>query len=145
MRVAPSPDEVGVITLTRTNRPVALTAVSVTSAVLPRTWATVVKLLPSVDTCRSKSWVSQPLNSPPAPAWRMVRWLRCIDEPRSTCRNLVASVLQNLSLVPPDTEPLTALSGVSVLLHGVDPVAGRFSARFPPGGGWLPLPYASNS
>src|SRR5207248_9883767 len=121
-----------------TNRPVALTAVSVTSAVLPRTCATVVKVVPSVETCRSKSWVSQPLNSPPAPAWRMVTWLRCIDEPRSTRRNLVASSEQNLSPVPPETLPLTALSGVSVLPHGADPVAGRFNARLPPGGGWLP-------
>ena len=89
--------------------------------------------------------VSHSVSSPPAPACRIVTCVSFFDEPRSTCRNAGESSEQNLSLVPPDTEPLTALSGVSVLLHGVDPVAGRFSARFPPGGGWLPLPYASNS
>ena len=61
--------------------------------------------------------------------------LSLMDEPRSTWRNLVAASEQNLSLLPPDTDPLTALSGVSVLLHGAEPVAGRFSARLPPGGG----------
>src|SRR5690348_12364861 len=127
-------------TLSRTNRPVTLTAVSVTSAVLPRTCATVLKFVPSVETCRSKSCVSHPLNSPPAPACRIVTWLRCIDEPRSTWRNLVAASEQNLSPLPPETDPLTALSGVSVELHGADPVAGLFSARLPPGGGDEPLP-----
>src|SRR5437764_56859 len=125
-------------TLSRTNRPVTLTGVSVTSAVLPRTCATVVKVVPSVETCRSKSCVSQPLNSPPAPACRIVTWLRCIDEPRSTWRNLVAALEQHLSLLPPETEPLTALAGVSLLLHGVEPVAGLFSARLPEGGGVAP-------
>ena len=36
----------------------------------------------------------------------------------------------HLSLFPPDTDPLTALAGVSLLLHGVEPVAGRLTARF---------------
>src|SRR5436305_1585443 len=65
-------------------------------------------------------------------------------EPRSTCRNLLASSEQNLSELPPDTEPLTALSGVSFALHDREPVAGRFNARFPGGGGgggWLPSSY----
>src|SRR5438270_198465 len=124
------------MTLTRTNRTVVLTAVSVTSLVLPRTWATVVKLVPSVDTCRSKSLVSHSVSSPPAPACRRVMWDRCIDEPRSTCRNEGEADEQHLSLVPPDTEPLTALSAVSFALHVAPPeVAGRFSARFPDGGG----------
>src|SRR5947208_2747970 len=56
-------------------------------------------------------------------------------EPRSTWRKADPSSEQNLSLVPPDTDPLTALSGVSLALQVGEPVAGRFSARFPDGGG----------
>src|SRR5579859_4615721 len=124
----------------RTYRPLVLTVLVVTSAVLPRTVATVVKLVPSLDTCRSKSSVSQHVHSLPAPACRIVMLWMVIVEPRSTWRNLVASSEQNLSLVPPLTLPLTALSGVSELLQGVDPVAGLFSARLPGGGGGVPLP-----
>ena len=130
--------------MSRTYRPLVLTVFVVTSAVFPRIWAIVVKLTPSVDTRRSKSWVSQPANSPPAPACRMVIEWMVLVEPRSTWRNLVASSEHHLSLVPPVTLPLTALSGVSVLLHAVEPVAGRFSARLLPGGGVVP-PYTSSS
>src|SRR2546430_17027863 len=56
-------------------------------------------------------------------------------EPRSICRNFVAAEEQNLSLLPPDTLPLTAFAGPSLLLQGAEPVAGRFNARLPPGGG----------
>src|SRR5436309_1553722 len=128
----------------RTNRPLVLNVLVVTSAVLLRTVATVMKFTPSLDTWRSKSWVSQPANSPPAPACRIVMVWIVMVEPRSTWRSLVAASEQNLSLVPPDTLPLTALSGVSVLLHGADPVAGLFSARLLPGGGDDP-PYTSSS
>src|SRR3989440_5824069 len=128
------------MTLSRTYRPLVLTVFVVTSAVFPRIWAIVVKLTPSVDTRRSKSWVSQPANSPPAPACRMVIEWMVLVEPRSTWRNLVASSEHHLSLVPPVTLPLTALSGVSVLLHAVEPVAGRFNARLLDGGGGGPPP-----
>ena len=53
MRACVSVVWVGVITLSRTNRPDADTWVVVTFAVLPRTCPTVVKVLPSLDTCRS--------------------------------------------------------------------------------------------
>src|SRR4051794_29386605 len=51
------------------------------------------------------------------------------DEPRSTVRASGVALEHHLSLLPPDTEPLTALAAISLLLHGVEPVAGRFSAR----------------
>ena len=105
-----------------------------TLAVLPRTWATVVQVVPSAETCRSKSRVFHDVLSPPAPAWRRVTDLTAVAAPRSTCRYFVAAVEQNLSLVPPETLPLTALAGPSLALQAADPVAGRFSARFGDGG-----------
>ena len=65
---------VGVMTLSRTKRPVTGddSGTFVTSAVLPRICATVVKLVPSVDTWMSASFVSQLASSPPAPALRRV-------------------------------------------------------------------------
>src|SRR2546430_1398502 len=110
------------ITFSRTNRAVAVKELSVTSAVLLRTCATVVKVEPSVETWMSKSCVSHELDSPPAPACRTVTWARSCADPRSTWRNLVPVTSEHhLSPVPPDTEPLTALSGVSPLLHDVEP------------------------
>src|SRR5215813_5007389 len=101
------------------------------------------KLVPSLDTWRSKSRVSQPLVSPPAPAWRSTIDESGVTAPRSTWRKSGEAPEHHLSLVPPDTLPLTALSGVSVLLHGVEPVAGRFNARLVPP---PPLPaYTSSS
>src|SRR5919204_526558 len=130
MRVAASPFWVGVMTFSRMNRPDVLTGWVDTSAVLPRACTTVVKLVPSLDTWMSKSRVSQAEVSPPAPACRTMNCDSDCTEPRSTWRNLVAASEQNLSLVPPDTLPLTALSGVSLELHGAEPVAGRLSAMF---------------
>src|SRR5438270_384270 len=105
------------MTLSRTYRPLVLTVFVVTSAVFPRIWAIVVKLTPSVDTRRSKSWVSQAALSPPAPAGRRTIEQRGVIAPRSTWRNSGEATEHHLSLLPPDTLPLTALSGVSVLAH----------------------------
>src|SRR6266540_2077187 len=79
----------------------------------------------------SKSRVFQDVLSPPAPAWRTVNdWIARV-EPRSTCRNLVPETSEHhLSLLPPETLPLNAFSGPSLELHGVEPVAGWFSATF---------------
>src|ERR1700754_1965639 len=86
----------------------------VVSAVLPRTEATVVQVVPSVLSWTSKSRVSQPACSPPAPAWRSTTlptvWLDC----RSTRRNLFAPSAHHLSALPPVQLPLTALAGASV-------------------------------
>src|SRR5207247_2212765 len=108
--------------------------------VLPRTWTTVVYEVPSADTWMSKSRVLYPELSPPASACRTVNDVNGTDEPRSTCRNLVSAAEHHLSLLPPETLPLTAFSGPSLPLHGVEPVAGRLRARFPPGGGGGGLP-----
>src|SRR2546421_736923 len=136
MRAAGSVLDVGVMTLSRMNRPLVLTAWFVTDAVFPRAWTTVVKFVPSLETWMSKSLVFQVVDSLPAPACRTVNFAMFCTDPRSTWRNLVPVTSEHhLSPVPPDTEPLTALSGVSPLLHDVEPVAGRFSARLPLGGG----------
>ena len=50
-------------------------------------------------------------------------------DPRSTCSQRSATLVQNLSDRPPETEPLTAFSGPSVVAQGVLLVAGRLSAR----------------
>src|SRR6266536_5272414 len=132
------------MTLSRTNRPLVLTALVVTFAVLPRTWATVMKFVPSLETWRSKSRVLNEVPSPPAPAWRSTIDDSAVTAPRSTWRNSVAAPEHHLSLLPPDTLPLTALSGVSLLLHGVEPVAGLFSARLSLGGGGGVLPLSKD-
>src|SRR2546421_9454240 len=72
MRAAPSVLCCGVMTLSRTNLPLAAIAWLVTLAVLPRTCTTVVKLVPSAETWMSKSRVFQVVLSPPAPACRTV-------------------------------------------------------------------------
>src|SRR6266536_1706537 len=146
MRAAALPSDVGVMMFSRTNRP--FTGVDmltvVTAAVLPRIWDTVVNVVPSVDTWMSASLVFQVGDSPPASALRSVNDVIDIVEPRSTRRNLlVATSVQNLSELPPDTLPLNALSGPSLVLHAVEPVAGLPRATFvgpPP-----PLPYTSTS
>lgn len=68
-------------------------------------------------------------DSPPAPACRTVKLVIDAVAPRSTWRYLVLAVEHHLSLLPPETLPLTAFSGPSVAAHGADPVAGQFSAR----------------
>src|SRR2546429_135471 len=137
MRAWPSVPWSGVSALSRTYRPLVLTLWLVTAAVLPRTWTGVVKVTPSLDTWMSKSRVLNDGSSPPAWACRTVNVWIAIDEPRSTVRILVGSPEHHLSLLPPETLPLNAFSGPSVLAHGVEPVAGRFSARLvgvpPPG------------
>src|SRR2546430_4211672 len=120
---------VGVSTLSRTNRPLVLALWFVTAAVLPRACTTVVKVVPSLDTCRSKSRVLNVALSPPACACRTVKELIAIVEPRSTVRILGVALEHHLSLLPPETLPLNAFAGPSLALHGVDPVAGLFSAR----------------
>src|SRR6266508_4435709 len=143
MRAALPPFCSGVMTTRRMNRPLVFTAWSLTLAVFPRTCATVLNVVPLADTCRSKSRVFIPAPSPPAPAWRTVNLLNATVEPRSTVSVLFPATCEHhLSLLPPDTEPLTAFSGPSLLLHGVEPVAGRFNARlFPVGGGVVPVSY----
>src|SRR2546430_14003377 len=125
MRAAVSVVCVGVRMFSLTNRPLAAWLTVVTSAVLPRIWLTVVKFVPSLDTWMSASLVFQSAVSPPAWALRMMNDWIDIVEPRSTWRNFVAAPEQNLSELPPETLPLNALSGVSLELHAVDPVAGR--------------------
>src|SRR6266508_1942082 len=123
------------MTTRRMNRPLVLTGWSVIAAVLPRTWTTVVKLVPLLDTWMSKSRVFWSAPSPPASAWRTVNLVIATWAPRSTVRILLPPTAEHhLSLLPPKTLPLTAFSGPSSELHGVEPVAGRFSARFPLGG-----------
>src|SRR5215207_4754237 len=123
---------VGVMTVSRRWRALtgAVSACSETFAVFPRTWVTVVQVVPSFDTWRSKSRVLNAALSPPAPAWRTVSDRSVCAVPRSTRRNLVAASEQNLSELPPETLPLTALAGASLALHGAEPVAALFRARF---------------
>src|SRR5436189_2514633 len=130
MRAAVSVVWVGVMTFSRTNRPVVLTGCVVTFAVLPVTCTTGLKLLPSAETSRSKSRVLNDVLSPPAPACRTVNEPSATLEPRSTWRNLTPDASEHhLSLLPPDTLPLNAFSGPSLALHGVEPVAGLLRAR----------------
>src|SRR5439155_16767291 len=111
---------------------------SVMAAVLPRAWTTVVKVVPLSDTWMSKSRVFWSAPSPPASAWRTVNLVIATRAPRSTVRILLpAAEEHHLSLLPPKTVPLTAFSGPSSALHGVEPVAGLFKARFPFGGSGL--------
>src|SRR5438874_1749446 len=146
MRAAVSVVFVGVMTFSRTNRPVTGedSGTFVTSAVLPRICATVVKFVPSVETWMSASFVSQVADSPPAPALRRVKDLMENDWPRSTWRNLLVPSEHHLSLFPPETLPLNAFAGPSLALHIESAVAGLFSATLvgpvPP-----PLPYTSSS
>src|SRR3954451_23493412 len=117
MRAAGSPFRVGASTFSRTYRPVAVTGWVDTSAVLPRAWTTVVQVVPSPDTARSKSRVFQPASSPPAPAWRTTNDLIWYPAPRSTRSDGAEPSEHHLSVVPPDTEPLTAFSGPSPAAH----------------------------
>src|SRR5213076_3071379 len=130
MRAAVSVVLVGVMTFSRTNRPVTGedSGAFVTSAVLPRICATVVKFVPSADTWMSASLVSQVDVSPPAPALRTVNDLMENDWPRSTWRNLFVPSEHHLSLLPPETLPLNAFAGPSLELHCESAVAGLFNA-----------------
>src|SRR5205823_13497739 len=103
----------------------------VTLAVLAVTVTTVVKFVPSVLTWRLYARVSHPACSPPAPAWSMPIWFTECTPPRSTCQNWVptAPSEHHLSDRPPVMLPLTALSGVSVVLQELSAVAGCRSAR----------------
>src|SRR4051812_20898116 len=102
-------------------RPLAVTGWLVTLAVLPVTVTAVVQLAASFDTWMVKSRVLKVVLSPPAPACRTVNdWIAFV-EPRSTCRNFVAAVEHHLSLLPPETLPLTAFSGPSVVAHAAEP------------------------
>src|SRR5436309_15980851 len=133
------------MTFNRTYRPVTGddSGTVVTSAVLPRTCASVVKLVPSPDTWMSASRVSHTAFSPPAPALRTVNDLMLNDWPRSTRRNLVDPREHHLSLRPPETLPLNAFAGPSFALHCESAVADLFNATLvgPP----VPPPYTSSS
>ena len=114
----------------------------VTLAVLPVTVTTVVQLVPLLETWSVKSRVFHDVLSPPAPAWRSVKDWIGYAVPRSTCQNFVEPSEHYLSLLPPDTLPLTAFSGPSLALHDESAVAALLRATFvvaPPG------PYTSNS
>src|SRR5215475_12427102 len=105
MRAAPSVVLVGVMTLSLAYRAATGDGRStvVTSAVLPRTCATVVHVVPSVETSRSASFVSHDGFSPPAPALRSVNERTWYVWPRSTCSQRFALPEHHLSLVPPET------------------------------------------
>src|SRR5262245_35951567 len=128
MRAALSVVWVGTSTLRRTNRADIDTGWFVTPAVLPRIEATVVQVVPFNDTCRSKSRVFQDAVSPPAEACLTTMDETENDDPRSTCQNFVVPSEHHLSVVPPDTLPLTALAGPSLALHDESAVAGLFNA-----------------
>ena len=68
--------------------------------------------------------------SPPAPAWRTTNRPTDIDDPRSTCHHFVASSAHHLSVLPPETLPLTALAGPSLALQDESAVAVLPSATF---------------
>ena len=145
MRAAGSPVLVGVSTRSRTYRPVPVTGWLVTLAVLAVTLAAVVQVVPLVLTSMAKSRVFKVAASPPAPAWRMVTAVTSCDAPRSTCSHRSATLLHHRSVRPPVTVPLTALAGPSSAVHGVDEVAGLFSARLTGGGGVPGVPLTSSS
>src|SRR5690349_15733421 len=118
MRAAGLPLLVGVSTISRTKRaPVPANVWVVVLAVLPRTCATVAKVVPSVDTCTSKSRVFHPVFSPPAPAWETTTRPTVTADCRSTRHDFVLPSEHHLSAAPPDTLPLTAFSGPSLGAH----------------------------
>src|SRR5687767_13527133 len=126
MRMAPLPAWVGAATLRRTAEPgrAGERLWVVTPAVLPATVATV-----APSTWRVKSRVLKPALSPPAAAWRTTIWSTAKVPPRSTSRKRGAELEQNLSLLPPEALPFTALAGPSPALQAGLPLAGRFRAR----------------
>src|SRR5687768_15648114 len=86
-----------------------------------------------------KAPVFQPVVSPPRPACLRTNALTVWPLPRSTCRYRGAVLEQNWLLLA--RLQSTAFAGVSVVPHAVEPVAGRFRARFGPSaggaGGWV--------
>src|SRR5689334_4523138 len=78
----------------------------------------------------SKAPVFQPVFSPPRPACFTTNEETFCAEPRSTCRNFVAADEHHLLATP--RTPSNALSGVSLALHEVEPVAGLPAARLVP-------------
>jgi hypothetical protein len=79
-----------------------------------------------------KARVFHVADSPPAPAWRTVKPVTLCVAARSTCRKRGLAAVQNLSLLPPLTVPLTALDGASFVLHAALPLAALFRAMLPP-------------
>src|SRR4029453_2908369 len=114
MRAAELPSWAGVMTLSRTYRPLAVTGWFDTAAVLPRACTTVVHVFPSAETWRSKSLVFHCGLSPPAWACRTVNDVITRVEPRSTRSHRLLPSEHHLSALPPPTEPLTALAGPSL-------------------------------
>ena len=104
----------------------------VTLALLVLTVATVVHVAPSVEVCSVKALVFHAVASPPAPACLITKLRTVRDDPRSTRSHFEDASEQNLSVVPPETLPLTAFAALSLALHTIDPVAGRLSARLAP-------------
>src|SRR5215217_5594431 len=98
-------------------------------SVLPVTVTGVLHVVPLLEVWMVKARVFQPVDSPPAPACLRVKLLTVCAEPRSTCIHEGETSEQNLSVVPPETLPLTALAADSLLLHAVELVVGLFSAR----------------
>src|SRR5690242_14708974 len=98
-------------------------------AVLLLTVTGVLHEVPVVEVWMVKARVFQVVASPPAPAWCTVKLLTVCADPRSTCIQAPEASEQNLSVVPLETLPLTALAGVSLVLQAVEPVAGLLSAR----------------
>src|SRR5690349_20234269 len=134
MRAAVSAVVPGAVTFNRTYRAVAAAmSYVVVLAVLPVTVVLVVQVAPSRLVWMVKSRVFQPVFSPPAPACLTTNLFTLWLAPRSTWRNLLLPREHHLSLLPPETEPLTALAGPSLPLHELSAVAGLFSARFRPG------------
>src|SRR5688572_12034513 len=106
-------------------------------AVFAVTVTTVVQATLSVLVWMVKSRVLKVALSPPAPACFTTKLETLNGAPRSTCRKSGAVVEQNLSVLPPETLPLTALAGPSLALQAVLPLAALFRARFAPAGAVL--------
>jgi hypothetical protein len=119
-----------------------LIVVVVVSAVLPRTCARLVHVLPSVEVSTSKSRVSHCGYSPPAPACRITTEPTCLVAPRSSWSHLDEPVEHHLSDQPASLLPLTALSGPSVAPHDESAVTVVRSAR---SAGAEDDPYTSSS
>lgn len=89
----------------------------------------VLQVEPLLDVWMVNALLFQAVDSPPAPACWSVKLLTVCAVPRSTCIHAGEVSEQNLSVVPPETLPLTALAADSVLLQGAELVVGLFNAR----------------
>src|SRR3954453_21842332 len=92
-----------------------------------------------------KSFVLYSLGSPPAAACCTTTRLTGTEDPRSTCKNLVASSEHHLSELPPVTLPFTAFSGPSAAPHAALDVATLLRAKSCAGAGALLKPYTERA